>query len=132
MPHRRHAPARRAGRGAHIFFYYCAPDSGWRGGEVAARQVAGYDMQARREGVKKEGIQKQIIFPTQISIATQNIGPLGAQLARCYNNWVAKLVKGNEDLFLPVAMAPAGCPEAMAEELRRCVKELGFKAGHLV
>jgi len=30
------------------------------------------------------------------------------------------------------AMAPAGCPEEMANELRRCVKELGFKASHLV
>ena len=29
-------------------------------------------------------------------------------------------------------MAPAGCPEEMANELRRCVKELGFKASHLV
>ena len=29
-------------------------------------------------------------------------------------------------------MAPAGCPEEMASELRRCVKELGFKVSHLV
>jgi predicted TIM-barrel fold metal-dependent hydrolase len=29
-------------------------------------------------------------------------------------------------------MIPAGCPDEMAGELRRCVKELGFKAGHLV
>lgn len=29
-------------------------------------------------------------------------------------------------------MAPAGCPEEMANELRRCVRELGFRAGHLV
>ncbi len=29
-------------------------------------------------------------------------------------------------------MAPAGCPEAMADELRRCVKVHGFKAAHLV
>ncbi|MBI2540227.1 MAG: amidohydrolase family protein, partial [Deltaproteobacteria bacterium] len=82
--------------------------------------------------IKKENVDREIIFPTQISIATQNIGPLGAALARCYNDWAAKLVKGYEDLFWPVAMAPGGCPEAMADELRRCVKELGFRAGHLV
>jgi len=40
--------------------------------------------------------------------------------------------EGHEDVFLPVAMAPAGCPEAMADELRRCVKELGFRTSHLV
>src|SRR5438034_3905117 len=27
---------------------------------------------------------------------------------------------------------PIWCPEAMADELRRCVKELGFKTSHLV
>ena len=120
------------GRAAHSHPYIYDPDYGWRGGEIAARQVAGYDMAVRREGIKKEGVEKQIIFPTQISIATQNIGPLGGQLARCYNNWVAKLVKGYEDVFLPCAMASGGYPEAMAGELRRSVKELGFKAGHLV
>jgi len=40
--------------------------------------------------------------------------------------------EGNENVFLPVAMAPAGCPEAMADELKRCVKELGFRTSHLV
>lgn len=120
------------GRAAHSHPYIYDPKIGWRGGEMAARQVAGYDMEKRREGIKKESIDKEIVFPTQISIATQNIGKLGLVLAQAYNNWVAKLVKGYEDIFLPVAMAPAGCPEAMADELRRCVKQLGFKAGHLV
>ena len=120
------------GRAAHSHPYIYDPKFAWRGGEMAARQVAGYDMEKRREGIKQESIDKEILFPTQISIATQNIGKLGLVLAQCYNNWVAQLVKGYEDLFLPVAMAPAGYPEAMADELRRCVKQLGFKAGHLV
>jgi uncharacterized protein len=119
------------GRAAHSHPYIYDPKFAWRGGEMAARQVAGYDMEKRREGIKAEKIDKQILFPTQISIATQNIGKLGLALAQCYNNWVAKLIKGYEDLFFPVAMAPAGYPEGMADELRRCVKDLGFKAGHL-
>jgi len=44
---------------------------------------------------------------------------------------VRSLVKGYEDRLLPVAMIPAGCPEEMPNELRRCVKELGFKVAHL-
>jgi predicted TIM-barrel fold metal-dependent hydrolase len=104
----------------------------WKGEEIAERQVAGYDMERRLEGIKKEGIEKEIVFPTGITIPTQNIGDLGLALCQAYNNWVAKLVSGYTDVFLPVAMAPAGCPEAMAGELRRCVKELGFKASHLV
>ena len=119
------------GRAAHSHPYIYDPKFAWRGGEMAARQVAGYDMEKRREGIKAEKIDRQILFPTQISIATQNIGKLGLVLAQSYNNWVAKLIKGYETLFFPVAMAPAGYPEGMADELRRCVKELGFKAGHL-
>ena len=44
---------------------------------------------------------------------------------------IANLVRGREDRLWPVAIAPAGHPPAMADELRRCVNELGFKAGHL-
>ena len=35
-------------------------------------------------------------------------------------------------VFGLVAIVPAGCPDQTANELKRCVKELGFKAGHLV
>ena len=45
---------------------------------------------------------------------------------------LAGLVKGREEIFLPVAMSPAGCPEAMVPELKRAVNELGFRAAHLV
>src|SRR5258708_7022895 len=108
------------------------PTITWRGGDLAARQVGGLAMARLREDVGKVGIDKQMLFPTQITIVTSNIGGLGRECARLFNDWVAKLVKGHEDVFLPVAMAPAGCPEAMADELRRCVKELGFRSSHLV
>jgi predicted TIM-barrel fold metal-dependent hydrolase len=100
--------------------------------EVAEHQVGGYDMERRLTDIRKEGIHKQVIFPTGISIPTRNTGGLGLALCRAYNNWVAKLVNDHQDVFMPVAMAPAGCPDEMASELRRCVKELGMKAGHLV
>ncbi len=100
--------------------------------EMAERQVGGYDMERRRQDVRKEGIDAQVIFPTGIGIPTRNVGGLGVALCRAYNNWVTGLVKGYEELFLPVAMAPAGCPDEMASELRRCVGELGMKAAHLV
>jgi hypothetical protein len=100
--------------------------------EMAERQVGGYDMERRLQDVRKEGIEKQVIFPTGIAIPTRNAGGLGLALSRAYNTWVRNLVKGYEEVFLPVAMAPAGCPDAMAGELRRCVRELGMKAGHLV
>lgn len=103
----------------------------WLGGEIAERQEGGFDMKRRVADNDKEGIDKQIVFPTKISIPALEPGNLGVELARCYNNWVHHLVKGRENRLLPCAIMPAGKPEAMADELRRCVKELGFKVAHL-
>ena len=112
--------------------YMYDPKENWRGGEIAARQIAGYDMALRTEGNKAEHLDKQIIFPTGIALPAMTEGKLGAALARAYNNWVRNLVRGYEDTLLPVAICPAGCPEEMANELRRAVTVHGFKAAHLV
>src|SRR5258708_25020577 len=107
------------GHAAHRHPYIYDPKTNWRGGDIAARQVGGYDMARRREDIGKEGIDKQVIFPTQITLATSNIGRLGTGAPPPFHAWVAKLVKGHENIFLPVAMAPAGCPQAMADGFRR-------------
>jgi predicted TIM-barrel fold metal-dependent hydrolase len=105
----------------------------WRGGEeYANRQVGGYDMEERMKALAAEGIDTQILFPTTMSIPAMNYGNLGVELCRAVNNWMAKLVKGREDRLWPVAIIPAGCPDQMAGELKRCVHEFGFRAGHLV
>lgn len=119
-------------RAAFNHDYIYDPKQNWRGGEIARRQVGGYDMERRLSDIAREGVDKQIVFPTRISTPAATPGGLGAALCRAYNNWVARLVKGNEDRLWPVAMLPAGCPEEMPGELRRCVQELGFKAVHLV
>jgi predicted TIM-barrel fold metal-dependent hydrolase len=112
--------------------YMYDPKERWRGGDIASRQVAGYDMARRLDGNAAESLDKQFIFPTGISLPAATPGQLGAALCRAYNNWVRKLVSGFEDVLLPVAMMPAGCPEEMPGELRRAVDTLGFKAAHLV
>ena len=114
----------------HTYMYN--PKDNWRGGEIARRQQAGYDMEFRLKGNAVEGVDKQFIFPTGISTPAMVEGELGHHLAIAYNNWVRNLVKGHEDQLFPVGIMPAGCPEQMATELRRCVKDLGFKAAHLV
>ncbi len=124
-----------SGEGSGQFYnhnYMYDPKVNWKGGEIARRQVVGYDMEKRLEGNELEHLDKQVIFPTGISLPAATEGPLGAALCRAYNNWAANLVKGHEDRLLPVAMIPAGHPESMAGELRRAVTELGFKCAHLV
>jgi uncharacterized protein len=103
----------------------------WNGGEVARRQVGGYDMAHRIASNEKEGIDFQFLFPTQLSIPTYTEGELGGALCRAYNKWVKGLVKGYEEKLWPVGIVPWAHPEALVDELRFCVKDLGFKAIHL-
>jgi uncharacterized protein len=103
----------------------------WNGGEIARRQVGGYDMARRIADNDKEGVDVQFLFPTQIGIPTYAEGELGSALCRAYNSWVKRLVKGYDEKLWPVGMVPWGHPEGMVAELRHCVTALGFKAIHL-
>lgn len=112
--------------------YMSDPKRNWRGGEYARRQVGGYDMGARLEAMAIEGIDYQMVFPTSLSLPATAPGELGAAMCRAYNDWAAELISGHEDRLWPVGVVPAGAPEEMPKELRRCVQELGYKACHLV
>jgi predicted TIM-barrel fold metal-dependent hydrolase len=112
--------------------YMSDPKGNWRGGEYARRQVGGYDMDRRLQDMAIEGVDYQMIFATTLSLPATAPGELGAVMCRAYNDWAARLIRGHEDRLWPVAVVPAGCPKEMPTELRRCVRELGFKAGHLV
>ena len=104
----------------------------WKGGEIARRQVVGSNMEKRLEMNALESLDKQVIFPSGVSLPSMTEGPIAADIARMYNDWAHDLVKGYEDALLPVAFVSAGYPEAMPGELRRAVTQLGFKASHLV
>ncbi|MGH7089170.1 MAG: amidohydrolase family protein [Stellaceae bacterium] len=106
-------------------------NANWNGGEVARRQVGGYDMARRIADNDREGVDVQFLFPTQLSIPTYAEGELGSALCRAYNDWVKRLVTGYEARLWPVGVVPWGHPEGMAAELRHCVRELGFRAIHL-
>ena len=65
---------------AHDWIYY--KKTNWLGGEIAERQEGGFDMTRRIADNDKEGIDKQIVFPTKISIPALEPGDLGVELAR--------------------------------------------------
>lgn len=115
---------------SHTVFYN--PKLKCRSGEIAKWQRGGYDMEYRLKDNAREGTDLQFIFPTGIDIPAQTPGPLGIAVCKAYNSWVHGLVSGHEDRLFPVAMTNARSPEEMATELRRCVKELRFRACHLV
>ncbi len=113
----------------HDWVYH--PDEHYMDGEMAARQVGGYDMATRLQHNARAQVDKQFIFPTGITNAAQAPGPLGGALARAYNNWVYKLCKDYPGVLYPIGVMPAGYPEGMAAEAEYCVKTLGMKALHL-
>jgi predicted TIM-barrel fold metal-dependent hydrolase len=51
----------------------------------------------------------------------------GAALARSANNTLAEVIKKFPDRFMGYAALATGNPDEAADELERCVKELGFK-----
>ena len=54
----------------HSYMY--DPAAGWRGGEIAARQVTGWDMDKRVQATAREHLDKQFIFPTAMWAPTQS------------------------------------------------------------
>lgn len=106
-------------------------DPGRWDGRIARMQVESMDMEKRMEAFHDAGIDKQILFGTNMDVPVLNRGELGATLCRLYNDWVAGVVKGNESTLYPVGLLPLGSPESMADELTRVVRELGFKAAVL-
>ena len=56
------------------------PKEHWQGGDIARRQVVGYDMAERLGGNALESLDKQVLFPTGISLPAATEGPPGAAL----------------------------------------------------
>src|SRR5256885_6673590 len=96
------------GHAAHRHPYIYDPKTNWRGGEIAARQVGGYDMARRADDIRHQGIRKQLIFPPQITLPTPNNGGLGRECARPFNDLGARLGEGGGKGLPPGPLAPPG------------------------
>src|SRR5438309_650570 len=70
-------PAGPSGARGYNHSYMYDPNAEWRGGEIADRQVTGWDMAQRVEANKRESLDKQFIFPTSIWPPTMTEGKLG-------------------------------------------------------
>ncbi|MCY1271715.1 Amidohydrolase [compost metagenome] len=85
--------------------------------DIGAGRIASMD---------KNGIDVQIL--SYNSPATELLpSPLAVELARRANDQLAAATKAYPGRFLGFATLPMSDPQAAAEELRRCVTELGFK-----
>ena len=86
-----------------------------------------YDVGARRVAdMDRDGIDMQIV--SLVSPGIQVFEPdVAVKLAKKYNDTLYSLVNEHPERFAGLASIPPQAPDAAADELERCVKDLRFK-----
>jgi predicted TIM-barrel fold metal-dependent hydrolase len=91
----------------------------------------GWTGEVQLEAMDLEGIDVAVLYPTRglQALAEPNMEPeFAAALARAYNNWLYDFCEKNPNRLLGAGMiSPFDIKEALTE-VKRCVKELGFRA----
>jgi 2,3-dihydroxybenzoate decarboxylase len=102
---------------------YQGPEAG-RPGEIFDR-LHDFD-NLRIKEMDEAGIDIQVL--SLGAPGTQKLGAdVAAKMAREVNDRLAARIKKHPNRFAGFAALPSSVPEAAADELERCVKELGFK-----
>jgi uncharacterized protein len=86
------------------------------------------DVEARRRFIAEEGIDVQVVYPTNlIAVCSFDDRDYASALARAYNDWVADYCRQcGPDQVKAVAIVALQEPAEAIEELRRAVDELGL------
>jgi predicted TIM-barrel fold metal-dependent hydrolase len=89
----------------------------------------GRDPRSRLVDMDAEGIDQAVLYPT-IGLYFWVLRDRAAAvlLARAYNDWLASYCSADPRRLFGAAMVPLQDPDAAADELRRAVTELGFRA----
>jgi predicted TIM-barrel fold metal-dependent hydrolase len=98
-----------------------------------APQEHGMDPQSWVYFLDAVGIDRTVLFPT-LGLTVGRIRELDYAIAltRAYNDWIADTyLRHPSGRFQAAALLPMQVPDAAAEELRRAVTELGFRAAVL-
>jgi predicted TIM-barrel fold metal-dependent hydrolase len=94
----------------------------------------GFTAETYRRVLDRSGIDYMVVYPT-VGLYTVNVPDLSAATAaayrRAYNNWLYDFCSAGDGRVLGVGSVDLRDPTMAAEEARRCVKELGFKAIHV-
>ena len=86
-----------------------------------------WNLDIRREYMRKDGFDLQVLIPDNRQLIYELDPELGRQLARAYNDTVAEDVAGQEE-FIGVAWVYLPDVKEAVRELRRSVRDLGLKA----
>jgi uncharacterized protein len=99
------------------------PEAGW-----TARRPGGFNPHERVKDMDLEGIDVQVLFPTQgLFIQAVSSAPLAAALCRAYNNWLADYCRAYPGRFVGIGAVPLHDLKEAVKEARRAVSQLGMK-----
>jgi len=102
---------------------YIGPEAG-RGGDIDKRLYDFADM--RLKEMDAAGVDIQVL--SHGAPSTQKLpADVAVDVTRGVNDRLAAQIAANPKRFAGFAALPTSAPEAAADELERCVKELGFK-----
>jgi aminocarboxymuconate-semialdehyde decarboxylase len=90
-----------------------------------------FDMARQVERMKQVGVERTILSLATPFIDYNLEAKLAIQAARVFNDGLARAIASDKAHFGGWAFLPMQDPEAAAQELRRCVRELGFVGGHV-
>lgn len=85
-----------------------------------------YDLDARYEFMEKNGVDMQIMSFSN-TIPTNIPAEDGVRICKAANDEMHNVVRSDPDRFAAFAILPWHDPQAAADELERCVTELGCK-----
>jgi predicted TIM-barrel fold metal-dependent hydrolase len=88
-----------------------------------AQAAGGWDPQVRLHDMDQEGIDRVLLFPTEIGLKR---GAYPASICRGYNDWLADYCSADPDRLKGVALLSLDDPESACHELERAVGKLGF------
>jgi uncharacterized protein len=118
---------------------------GWRAEQeqaYAAAEARGWDAGAQLEAMDREGMDLAVLFPsrglfvlalesTEVSDADGLEPAFATAIARAYNDWLHDFAGAAPERLLGCAMVAPHDVAAAADEVRRTVREYGFKAVYL-
>jgi len=88
----------------------------------------GYDAEAQVMGMKMEGVDIAVLFPTAglSFLGRDNMDPqLSAAICRAYNDWLHDFTQYSADQLKMAAMLPIHDVNLACRELHRCVRDYG-------
>jgi aminocarboxymuconate-semialdehyde decarboxylase len=90
-----------------------------------------FDMDKQVERMRRDGVERAILSLATPFIDYHLDAKLAVEAARVFNDALASAIASDRTRFGGWALLPMQDARAAAQELRRCVRDLGFVGGHI-